>query len=312
MLFHRNSLVCYDITYDKVRDPAMPQGQPMLRAFLLTLLVSVTTASADVPDVVADIPPVHSLVAAVMGDLGQPTLLLGRGADAHDYQMRPSDARALARASAIFWIGPEMTPWLARALENGEPGRDIRLLAAPGTHARRLAEGGTDPHAFLDPGNAVVWMTLIADRLSQLDPTNAATYRANADAESGRIAALDARIKARLGTLQSQPIVVFHESLGYFADLYGLNIIGSVAESDAADPGAAGLSRIVAEMARNVCIYPETGHDPKLIETLADGTAARLGPALDPEGRDLEPGPGLYAALLANLGTGIAACLTDR
>jgi zinc transport system substrate-binding protein len=281
----------------------------MLRAPLLALLLSTATASAEVPDVVTDIPPVHSLVASVMGDLGRPALLLAQGADAHDYQMRPSDARALSDADAVFWIGPEMTPWLDRALAGGTPDRAIGLLAAPGTHTVPFSEGGTDPHAFLDPGNAMLWLNLIADRLGQLDPDNAATYRANADAETARIAALDADIAARLGPLGGQPIIVFHEAFGYFADHYKLYVLGSVALGDAADPGAARLSGIHVQLGQAVCIFPEAGHDAKLVATLTEGTRARTGPALDPEGRDLEPGPALYTDLLANLGTAIATCL---
>jgi zinc transport system substrate-binding protein len=310
----------------------------MIRTPFVALLLSASTAAAEVPLIVADIPPIHSLVASVMGDLGQPALLLGQGADSHDYQMRPSDARALAGADAVFWIGPEMTPWLGRALAGIDPNRVVGLLDAPDTHTRLFVEeeegahdhaaeekdhdnaletgeghhhDGIDPHAFLDPSNATLWLTFIADRLSQLDPANAATYRANAEAEAARIAALDADLAARLGPVSDRPIVVFHEAFGYFADHYKLTVRGSVAPSDAADPGAARLSAIRAALADVVCIFPEAGHDPKQIALLAEGTPARIGDALDPEGRNLEPGPTLYTTLLSNLGASIAACLTD-
>lgn len=318
----------------------------MLRTPVLALVLSAAAAAAQVPSVVADIPPVHSLVTSVMGDLGQPALLLGQGADAHDYQMRPSDARALAGADAVFWIGSEMTPWLERALAGTDPARVMGLLDTSGTRTRLFAEesegghdhaaeesgddhateeeghdhaaepgeehhhDGIDPHAFLDPANAMLWLGLIADRLGQLDPTNAATYRANAEAEAARINELDADLAARLGPVSDRPIVVFHEAFGYFADHYKLTVRGSVAPSDAADPGAARLSAIRAALADVVCIFPEAGHDPKQITTLAEGTVARIGPALDPEGRDLEPGSALYTALLSNLGDSIASCLT--
>ncbi len=282
-----------------------------MRRFLFTFLMIAAPASADIPNVVADIPAVQSLVASVMGDLGQPALLLGQGADAHDYQMRPSGARALADADAVFWIGPEMTPWLDRALEGGDPARATALLKVPGTHILAFAGGGTDPHAFLDPGNAALWLTLIADRLAALDPDNAAVYRANARAEAVHIAATDAGIAAELSPVADRPIIVFHDAFGYFAARYRLNITGSVTLGDAADPGAARLSALRTDLAGTACIFPESGHDPKQIVTLADGTPVRIGPPLDPEGRDLTPGPGLYIDLLANLGSAIAGCLTQ-
>ena len=67
-----------------------------LAPLALALSLSAAAASAEVPDVVADTAVTYALVATVMGDLGTPTLLLDLGADAHDYQLRPSQARALA------------------------------------------------------------------------------------------------------------------------------------------------------------------------------------------------------------------------
>ena len=57
--------------------------------------------SAQIPDVVVSLKPIHSLVAGVMGDAGKPRLLLKGTASPHTYQMRPSDARALAEADLI-------------------------------------------------------------------------------------------------------------------------------------------------------------------------------------------------------------------
>ncbi len=281
----------------------------MSRAALLALALSASASWADVPRVVTDIPPVHSLTASVMGDLGQPALLLGQGADAHDYQMRPSDARALAGADAVFWIGPEMTPWLGRALQDGDSARAIALLSAPGTQTITFAKGGTDPHAFLDPGNATLWLNIIADRLAALDPGNAVAYRDNAADEAARIAAVDGELSARLAPVVDLPIIVFHEAFGYFAAHFGLTVAGSVSLGDAADPGAARLSAIREHLSDVACIFPESGHDPKQIALLAEGTPARIGQPLDPEGRDLQPGPDLYTTLLTNLGAAIADCL---
>lgn len=103
-------------------------------------------ALAEVPRVVTDLPPVHSLVAQVMGDLGEPDLLLGQGADPHSFQLRPSQARALANADLVVWIGPEMTRWLERALE-GRKGEELRLMQVAGTHLQDFGEGAAHDHA---------------------------------------------------------------------------------------------------------------------------------------------------------------------
>ena len=90
------------------------------------LLACATGAAADVPRVLADIAPVQSLVARVMQGVGTPDLLIPPGVSAHDMALRPSQARALSRADLVVWVGPEMSPWLGRALEAIE-GRDMVL-----------------------------------------------------------------------------------------------------------------------------------------------------------------------------------------
>ena len=82
-------------------------------SFLLASLAA-TQALAEVPKVLTDFAPVQSLVAQVMGDLGAPATLLPRGNDVHDFQLRPSQAADLAGADLLIWIGPQMTPCLAR------------------------------------------------------------------------------------------------------------------------------------------------------------------------------------------------------
>ncbi len=299
----------------------------MLRLAAAAALAAIP-ASADVPQVVADTPVVHSLVAMVMGDLGGPALLLGQGADAHDFQLRPSQLRAVKSARLVVWIGPEMTPWLDHALASGHAGQDLALLGLPGTflidyddgtadpagshdHGEAHDHGDTDPHAWLDPANAALWVGAIAGKLAALDPGNEGTYRANAAAARDRIAALDAALTARLAPTPGKGLVFGHAAYGYFTGHYGLAVAGSLAEGDAADPGAAHVAelRARAEAGEVACAFPEAGHDPRAIESLVAGTPARLGAPLDPEGRAAEPGPGLYLAGLAAIGTAIADCL---
>ncbi len=151
----------------------------------------------------------------------------------------------------------------------------------------------------------------MAARLSEIDPANAATYAANAEAASARIEALDESLATRLAPLHDRPFVVFHDAYGYFADHYDLTIAGTIALGDAASPGAAHLKDLQADMKSGtpLCIFPEANHDPKLVATMVEGTGVRTGAALDPEGSMLEPGPALYEALLTGLANTLTACL---
>ena len=293
---------------------------------LVALLLAVATPSfAETPSVVTDIPPVHALVAQVMGDLGTPILLLAKGADEHDFALRPSQAGQVADAGLVVWIGPELTPWLENALKNrAEGSASLELLDAKGTRTQPFPEtepeeadhehehGSVDPHAWLDSGNAKVWLGLIAAELSTLDPANAATYAANAAKAAVDIDALDAAVAATLLPVRGKPIVMFHDAFGYFAARYDLTIAGTIALGDAASPGAKRLSELRATMQTGdvLCIFPEVQHDPMLVTQMAEGTGARIGGGLDPVGSSLEPGAGAYAALLSGIAQTIADCVT--
>ena len=70
------------------------------------------------PDgVVVSIKPIHSLVAAVIGDTGTPHLIVKGNASPHAYALKPSDADALQRARVVFWVGPELENFLERSID---------------------------------------------------------------------------------------------------------------------------------------------------------------------------------------------------
>lgn len=300
---------------------------------LLSLALSAlpALAMAEVPKVVTDMPVVQSLAAQVMGDLGTPKVLLDQGANPHSYQMKPSQARALQEAGLLFWIGPEMTPWLTRAIDAaGGKLPQIALLHSDGTHPQSYvdddddedghedhdhADGhsheGLDPHAWLDPHNAENWVSVIAAALAKADPENAATYEANAKAAQERIDTLDKDLRAELTPVKDRPFVVYHAAYGYFAAHYGLQDEGSVAFGDATDPGAAHISALRADLKAKgvVCAFPEASHDPRPMQRLIEGTEVRLGQPLDPEGTQITPGPDLYDTLMRTIGGNLSGCL---
>ena len=97
------------------------------------LILSASIAAADVPKVVADIAPVHSLVSKVMNGVGRPKLIIPAINSPHEYQLKPSNAKDIEDANIIFWIGEDLTPWLTKALSSlGEDATKIELLDVDG------------------------------------------------------------------------------------------------------------------------------------------------------------------------------------
>lgn len=287
--------------------------RPALSALAFCLLAS--PAFGKVPHVVTDFAPIQSLVMQVMGKLGTPGMLSQIGADPHDFQLKPSQAATLADADVVFWDGPELTPALASAIPTLAPKALSVPLLAVGGGPRRALEGaaGTDPHAWLDPEIAEDWLGTIAATLGKLDPENANSYAANATAAQKDLQALDAKLKAELAPAKGVPIVEFHDAFGYFAAHYGLDVVGTIELGDAATPSAARLAEIRKTIrdSKAVCVFPETGRDPKFVATVLEGTGARAGAAQDPEATALTdtPSPALYGLLLQHLADTVANCV---
>ena len=122
-------------------------------ALLSSLLLSSTAMAA--PNVVASIKPVHSLVAAVMEGVGEPTLIVRGAASPHTYALRPSDAGALEGADLVFWTGHGMELFLADALTTlSGSATVVELAEAPGITLLPVREGGAfEAHSHQGEGH---------------------------------------------------------------------------------------------------------------------------------------------------------------
>lgn len=336
-----------------------------LNSAALALAASAGWAAAEVPQVVTDIAPVHSLAAMVMGDLGAPDLVLPPGASPHGYAMRPSAARALQEADLVFWVGEALTPWLARPLTTlPDHGQTVELMELPGVthlafrqgaelevhhlpgqeedhdheeghdhedghdhddghdedHAEHDDPGvepgheghvheGLDPHGWLDPENARVWLTGMAEALAAADPENAATYRANAEAARADLAAQSARIAEELAAAAPIRFLVYHDAYQYFENRFDLTSAGAVTDSDATAPSAARVAalRDKVSAAGVDCLFTEPQFGAGLAGSVFEESDGKL-VEIDPLGSALSAGPDLYPALLEGMAQSFLTC----
>lgn len=289
---------------------------------LIVFLVACKPLAAQ-PDVVTSIAPVHSMVAGVMGKLGQPKLLLPPGASPHAVALRPSQARSLNQADLIIWIGGDLERWLIKPLATlGDDAQSLALATVAGTellptrqlghdmsHASHDHHAGMDPHAWLDPENAKVWVAAIAATLGDIDATNAATYKANADAMIAAIDQAAGDVDSLLANKSDRRFVVFHDSLQYFENRFGVEAMGSLAGTAAERASASRMARIQRAIASDgvTCALYEPDNGPGTFEGLATDRAIKLS-MVDPAGMTLEPGPDLYPTLLREIAQAINEC----
>ncbi len=306
-----------------------------LFAPLLLSTALLTTSAMAAPNVVASIKPVHSLVAAVMAGVGEPTLIVKGSASPHTYALKPSDAGALEAADIVFWTGHGMELFLGEALETlATKAKVVELADAPGIELLPVREGGAfephsdgdeaehdhaheehehgegDMHFWLDPENAKLMVTQITTTLAEADPENATAYQANAEAELVKLDTLEAELAATLAPVADKPFIVFHDAYQYFEARFGLNLAGSVTVTPDVMPGAARIDELKAKVATlgATCVFAEPNFEPTIISAISEGTAAKAS-VLDPEGGALTEGPDLYPELLRGLAASLVDCL---
>ena len=311
-----------------------------LSSVFATAALMSSTALADVPNVVVDIAPVHSLVARVMQDVGAPDLIIRSGASPHDYRLRPSEAKALQDANLVIWMGKELTPWMEDAVKTlSTEAAILTLLEKDETtllefresvlfeehdhddhsdedHAEtedqdhdEHAHGAHDPHAWLSPENAKIWLNLIAAQLSTADPDNASTYFVNAAAAMTEIDTLMADVSTMLDPVRGNSFIVFHDAYQYFETVFEFPASGAISLGDATDPSPARIARVQGRIQEQKiqCVLAEPQFKKGLVVTVLEGTDAKTS-IIDPLGVALEPGPALYPQLIRNMAKTLVDC----
>jgi ABC-type Zn uptake system ZnuABC Zn-binding protein ZnuA len=237
--------------------------------------------------VVATTTQAADLVEAVGRARVHVTGLLGPNSDAHAYEPRPSDARAIAEADLVVRSGGDVDEWLADIA-----GGDDALVLIDAVTQR-----GEDPHWWLDPRNGVAAVEAIRAALAEADPEGAAGYGRRAREYSGRLRVLDRGIARCIGRLPAarRKLVTTHEALGHYADRYGLEVVGALIPSlsSQAQPSAGDTQELVEQIReeRVEAIFPEESLDPALEEAVAREAGVEVGrplyaDALGPEGSE--------------------------
>jgi zinc transport system substrate-binding protein len=299
---------------------------------------------ADGPNVVTTIKPVHSIAAAVMEGVGTPHILIDGAASPHGFALKPSQAFLLEGADVVFWVGPELTSSLEKPISSmADKAARVELLDVEGieqlkwregdqfdshdhdehAHEEEHAEyddhghdhghdhaGGNDPHIWLNPENGIAIANAMATTLSEVDPANTETYKANAKAFAEKISGLKAEISAKLEPVKGQKFIVFHDAYHHFEHHYGIEASGAITVTPEALASAEQVADIQSRVRDQnvVCVFQEPQFDSKLVNVVIEGSDAKVG-VLDPLGTELANGRDLYPALLTSLADSLADCL---
>jgi zinc transport system substrate-binding protein len=258
--------------------------------------------------VMASFYPLQYVTEQVGGDLVTVESLTPPGAEPHDLELSPAAVASLESAGAVVYLSgfqPAVDDAIGQAspehvldvsahadLESGHSeaehagegesaeahageseeahAEETEAGAEEGSHSEE-EHGGKDLHFWLDPERLANAAKAVADELGELDPDNAAAYKANAEALAGKLTALDTEFTEGLGTCENRTIVVSHEAYGYLTDKYELEQVGIAGLEPDTEPSPARLAEI-GEVVKDegvTTIFTESLVNPKVAETLA-------------------------------------------
>lgn len=255
--------------------------------------------------IAADTLPVKGLVDAVANGHHEVELIVGPNVSAHDFNLRPSDARKLVHADLIVHMNADLPPWLLPTLDKiAADTPRTALPSAPGVPAL-----DSDPHTWLDPENAVHWLQLIASQLAALDPANASQYQTNANQAAAGIRDAQLGVETQSQALAAVRWLNYHDSLSWFSQRFQVTPVDVVFNADDQPPSPASFAAI-RKLIRDGevdCLLAEPGLSQRARASLDDSGRLRI-VTIDPMGRDLPEGAEHYPALLASLSDAINRC----
>lgn len=244
-------------------------------ARVVPALVAITLLAGCAPAAVPDPRPLvlttttvfADLVRNVAGDRMRVESIVPAGAHVEEYEPRPADGRRVSQARLFFVNGLDLDTWAQRLLG------DRRADAPVVTLSDGLPTIGDNPHLWFDVSLARRYVEKIRDALAGSDADGASVYAANADRYERELTSLDADVRAAIATIPAErrKLVTSHDAYPYFANAYGLTIVGYSQIEAGKDPPPAQLADLIekTKAAHVPALFSEAGVSPRIVEMIA-------------------------------------------
>ena len=238
--------------------------------------------------VVATTTQIGDFVRQVGGDAVDEHQILQPNSDPHDYEPRPADVEATAGADLVFVNGDNLDSWIEDVISEAGGNPTVVDLSEgipeklPGETSGEEASQ-YDPHWWHNPRNAEAAVSEIRDAMVEADPDHKADYERNADAYLVKLEELDKGIQSCIDEVpqDERKLVTDHDAFNYFAERYGIEVIGAVIPSQTtqAQPSAGETADLISLIEREhvKAVFPESSINPNLAQTIARQTGASAG-----------------------------------
>ncbi len=242
--------------------------------------------SSSKPQVAATIFPLYDMVRIIAGDDVQVDLILEPGASPHTFEPTPQLIRNTQEAKIVFAIGHGLDDWSLDLVDDPS----VVEVVDDGIALRETADdddehGPIDPHYWLTAQNAQQMSLTIAAALTRSFPEFAKHIDENVTHYSAELKELDAHIKTQLSTVTNKSLITFHDAWYYFADAYGLTLVGTFEPTVGREPTPkylANLSELIQTSGVNV-LYAEPQFSSAAMRAFLSNQNVTIA-TIDPEG----------------------------
>lgn len=266
--------------------------------FLLSAagLSACSPTGAPSADFVVTIPPLKLILQEITGDGNRITCILPPGASPHTFELRPSTARKLGEAKAVFYVDESIDGWAARLA----PGRLHSVFSmvpkalqrpydVPHEHGS-ARQTGADPstanaHFWSDPVVVRAIVPELVTAVSSADPDNAVRYAANGASFLAALDALDREFGALPAELGDYALVAFHPSWQYFCERYGITVTAYVEPFPGKEPTPQTIQALKAALSaiKRRVVLSEVQLPSRSARVLAESVGAMVA-VIDPLG----------------------------
>lgn len=232
--------------------------------WVIVIWILFSTSAVSQPQYVTTIHPFKSILEEVVGDRGKVHGLLPPGASPHTYELRPSDARIIESARAIFYGAENLDAWVLK-FPNANQVELIKLVDPsaliyfnePTDQPRSVARhdhqtgsqhdhsSGVDPHFWTDPLTVKNLLPGLVQKLSLLDPSGAGVFKQNAERFSRQLDSLHYQLKAMLAPVAGSKVMISHPFYQYFFKRYDIHLVGIVETIPGKEPTPRQLKRYI-------------------------------------------------------------------
>jgi zinc/manganese transport system substrate-binding protein len=244
------------------------------------LLASVLAASATEPLTVVAAENFYGEVAAAVGGdrVTVENILTNPDTDPHDFEPKPSTARAVAKAAVVVLNGADYDPWMNRLIE-ASAAKDQAVIDVAALIGRKA---GDNPHVWYDVEAISGLASRLADTLAAKDPAGAADYRKGRDTYLATLAPIKTKIAEVKGRFAGAPVAATEPVFGYMADALGLKMRNSafqLAVMNETEPSARDTAAFESDIKGGkikVLFYNSQVTDPQTEHLLALAKTARV------------------------------------